>query len=342
MAPSRITCCGSLRAGESSDMSMILVSLPIPEPGPDILSTAGRVVVRQGRDTLDEDQLIELLHGADALVSMLTDPVNERVLRSCPSLKVVGNYAVGTDNIDLSAAARLGVWVTNTPGVLTDATANLTIALILAVTRRVVESDKLLRAGGFQRWAPDFMLGTSLHGKRLGLIGLGRIGAAVARKASVFGMEVCYTSRSHHPEARAHGWKRLELDELLSTSHVISIHVPLTPETNRLLDEGAISQMRRDAVLINTARGEIVDERALATALADRRLLGAGLDVFEQEPTVHPALLDLDNVVLLPHLGSATIETRSEMSKVVSTDVARILLGKTPYHPVVTPDAPRR
>lgn len=325
-----------------SGMATIVVTLTIPAPGPGILGSAGRVVIRQGRDTLGEDQLIDLLQGADALVSMLTDPVTERVLRTCPTVKVVGNFAVGTDNIDLDAASRLGVWITNTPGVLTDATADLTMALLLAVTRRVVEGDKLVRAGNFDRWAPDFMLGTSLHGKRLGIVGPGRIGSAVARRAVAFGMEICYTARTPHPEAATHEWKRLGLDELLRSSHVVSIHTPLTPETYRLLDERAISLMRRDAVLINTSRGEVVDERALGEALAERRILGAGLDVFENEPAVHPSLLDLDNVVLSPHLGSATIETRSEMARVVCTDVARVLLGKPPYHPVLTPPNPRR
>jgi len=322
-------------------MSRIVVTLQIPEPGPEILAGAGQVVVRQERSELDENQLIDLLQQADGLVAMLTDPVTERVLSNCPRLRVVGNYAVGTDNIDLEAAANLGVWVTNTPGVLTDSTADLTIALLLAVTRRVVEGDHLVRTGGFGTWAPEFMLGTSIHGKRLGIIGLGRIGAAVARRAAAFGMEICYTSRSEHPEAAVHGWKRLSLDQLLATSHVISIHTPLTAKTRHLIDEHAISLMRDDAILINTSRGEVVDEAALASALAEKRIRGAGLDVFEEEPLVHETLLGLKNVVLLPHVGSATIETRSEMSRVVATDVARVLNGKTPYHPVVTPRSPR-
>jgi glyoxylate reductase len=318
-------------------MATIVLTHHIPEPGPAILEAAGRVLVREAADPGDEDELIALLEGTDAVVSMLTDPLTARVMEACPTLKVVGNFAVGTDNIDLTAAARLGIWVTNTPGVLTDATADLTFALILAATRRVVEADRLVRAGGFDRWAPDFMLGSSLHGKRLGIIGLGRIGAAVARRAAAFGMEVGYVSRSAHPEAGTHGWKRMELDELLSTSHIVSLHLPLTEETKRLIDARALSLMRTDAFLVNTSRGEIVDEAALASALAGRRLRGAGLDVFENEPSVHPALLDLDNVVLLPHLGSATNEARTEMSKIVTTDVARALAGKPPYHPVVTP-----
>jgi glyoxylate reductase len=322
-------------------MTTIVVTLPIPEPGPEILAAAGRVVVRSDRAPLDEDRLIEFVDRADGLVAMLNDPVTERVLTACPTLRVIGNFAVGTDNVDLDAASRHGVWVTNTPGVLTDATADLTIALMLAVTRRVVEADRIVRAGHFETWAPDYMLGTSLHGKRLGLIGLGRIGSAVARRAAAFGLEVCYTSPSVHPEAPAHGWKRVNLDELLTSSHVVSVHTPLTPDTNRLIDARAISLMRDDAFLINTSRGEVVDEAALASALAEGRIRGAGLDVFENEPLVNEALLGLPNVVLLPHVGSATIETRSEMSRIACTDVARVLAGRTPYHPVVTPPSPR-
>lgn len=323
-------------------MNTIAVSLPIPEPGIGILRASGEVVVRDGAEPLDEKGLIGFVSGADALVAMLTDPVTERVLESCPALRVIGCYAVGTNNVDHEAASRLGVWVTNTPGVLTDATADLTIALILAVTRRIVEGDRLVRSGGFERWSPDFMLGTSIHGKRLGLVGIGRIGSAVARRAAAFGMEICYASRSSHPEAGTHGWKRMERDELLATSHVVSIHTPLTPQTHRMIDARALSLMRRDAILINTSRGEVVDEAALAASLVEGRLAGAGLDVFEQEPRVHPSLVGLDNVVLLPHVGSATIETRAEMSRLVATDVARVLTGTTPYHPVVTPPSPRR
>lgn len=321
-------------------MARIVVTHVIPPPGLDILEKAGQVYVRDGSETLNEVELIKELSGAEAVVSMLTDPITRRVLESCPSLKVVGNFAVGTDNVDLAAAAEQGVWVTNTPGVLTEATADLTFALILAVTRRVVEADRLLRAGGFERWAPDFMLGTSLHGKRLGIIGLGRIGSAVARRAAAFGMEVRYTSRTPRPELASHGWHQLPLDELLSTCHVISVHTPLTPETRGMIDERAFALMREDAFLINTSRGEVIDEASLAAALMARRIHGAGLDVFENEPAVHPALLELDNVVLLPHLGSATIETRAEMSRIVTTDVARVLSGKPPYHPVATPSSP--
>lgn len=322
-------------------MARIVLSLKIPDPGPDILQKAGEIVVREQRDVPDEDLLIETLQNADAFIAMLTDPVTDRVLRECQALKVIGNFAVGTNNIDLEAAARHGVWVTNTPGVLTEATADLTFALILAVTRRVAEGDRLVRRGGFERWAPEFMLGTSIHNKRIGLVGLGRIGTAVARRAGAFGMEVCYAARSPHPEAATHGWKRLDLDELLATSHIVSIHTPLTTETRGLIDERAIARMRPDAFLINTSRGEVVDEAALAAALEEGHIRGAGLDVFENEPAVHPTLLRLDNVVLLPHVGSATIETRSEMSRLVATDVARVLQGRTPYHPVVTPPSPR-
>ncbi len=322
-------------------MSRILVTLPIPEPGPSILEGAGLVVVRHGSELLDESRLIALLEGAEGLVSMLTDPVSDRVLESAQTLKVVGNFAVGTNNIDLAAAARLGIWVTNTPGVLTDSTADLTMALILAVTRRLVEADRLLRAGGFERWAPEFMLGSSLQGKTLGIVGLGRIGLAVAHRAEAFGMNVSYNSRSSSPAAESRGWSRLHLDELLAASDVVSIHAPLTNTTRHLIDDKALSLMRPEAFLVNTSRGEVVDEAALAAALRDGRIRGAGLDVFENEPAVFPDLVGLKNVVLLPHIGSATTETRADMSRIVSTDVARVLSGERPLHPVVTPSSPR-
>lgn len=342
MARWRTTCCESSRDNDAEQMKKIVVTLAIPEPGLEILHGAGTVIVRPSSELLDEEGLVALIDDADAVVTMLTDPVTERVLESCSELKVIGNFAVGTNNIDLTAAARLGVWVTNTPGVLTEATADLAMALILAVTRRVVESDRLLRAGGFKRWAPDFMLGQSLQGKRLGILGLGRIGTEVGLRAEAFGMEVCYTSRSSKPEAARRGWKRLDPRELLRTSHVVSVHTPLTNHTKHLIGAKALSEMRPDAVLVNTSRGEVVDEGALAAALRGGRIRGAGLDVFENEPEVHPELLALENVVLLPHIGSATLETRSEMSRIVTTDVSRVLNGEAPLHAVVTPSSPRQ
>ncbi|HVT43911.1 MAG TPA: D-glycerate dehydrogenase [Thermoanaerobaculia bacterium] len=234
------------------------------------------------------------------------------------------------------AARELGVTVTHTPHVLTDATADLTIALILAATRRLIEGDDLVRRGGFLGWKPLMLLGTNLTGKRLGIIGMGRIGSAVAKRAHALGMEIVYHARSVNAEAeRTWGARRVDFPELLRTSHVISIHCPLTRDTRHLFDREAIAAMRGDAWLINTARGPIVDEVALADALAEGRIAGAGLDVYEHEPAVEPRLLRMPNVVLLPHIASATVETRSEMARIVAEDVRRVLLGGMPLHPVV-------
>jgi len=313
-------------------MSRIVVTGQIPKAGIAILRKEGDVVVASAA-TRGETELIELLRDADAAVTMLCDPVTSRVLRACPRLKIVANYAVGTNNIDIAAARRLGVFVTNTPGVLTDATADLTLALILAVTRRVVEGDRFVRAGKFEGWDPGLMLGISLQGKRLGIIGMGRIGLAVAGRAIAFGMEVVYHTRGFESVASLElGAARVPFEELMATSHVVTIHTPLTAETHGMIGADALRLMRRGSFLVNTSRGAVVDENALASALESGHLRGAALDVFEREPMVNPALLRLPNVVLAPHIGSATDETRNEMARKVARDVCLALRGETPKH----------
>lgn len=304
---------------------IVVITAEVPSIATEILSRENEVIVHPIEGKRSEEDLLTLLAEADGAITMLTDPVTRRVLESNPNLRVVGNFAVGVDNIDLQAAGELNVTVTNTPGVLTEATADLTMALILAVTRRVVEGDRLMRGEAFTGWQPLFLLGQSLQGKTLGIIGKGRIGTAVARRAEAFGMNVIHYSRS---EAQG------SLDELLRTSDVVSIHCPLTPQTRHLINADALSRMKRSAYLINTARGPIVDEPALAEALAGGVIRGAGLDVFENEPMVDSRLLPLPNVVLLPHLGSNTIEARSEMARIVATDVAAVLAGRVANHPV--------
>lgn len=313
-------------------MNRIVVTGQIPKAGIAILRKEGEVVVVPAA-TRSESELIDLLREADAAITMLSDPITSRVLRACPRLKIVANYAVGTNNVDLAAAKRCGVHVTNTPGVLTDATADLTLALVLAVTRRVVEGDRFVRAGKFEGWDPGLMLGISLQGKRLGIIGMGRIGMAVAVRAVAFGMEVVYHTRGfEHAASLELGAARVPFEELMSTSHVVTIHTPLTAETHGMIGAEALSMMRRGSFLVNTSRGAVVDEEALAQALETGHLRGAALDVFEREPAVNPRLLRLPNVVLAPHIGSATDETRNEMARKVARDVCLALRGETPKH----------
>jgi glyoxylate reductase len=236
---------------------------------------------------------------------MLTERIDQGIIDAGTRLKVIANVAVGYNNIDVAYARSRGIVVTNTPDVLTESVADFTWAMILAITRRLAEGDRLVRGGDWKGWAFDFMLGSELTGKQLGLIGLGRIGRAVARKAAAFGMRVVYTSRR---DADLPGAEPLSLDRLLNTSDVVSLHVPLTAETRHLIDRRALTRMKRSAYLVNTARGPVVDEAALAWALQQHLLAGAALDVYENEPVVHPDLLALENVLLVPHLGSGTTE----------------------------------
>jgi glyoxylate reductase len=280
---------------------------------------------------LSADELVRRLEGKQGLVSVLTDPVNADVLARAAELKVVSNIAVGYDNIDVPAAHARGIVVTNTPDVLTQATAELTWALILSVTRRLGEGERLVRRGGWKGWALDFMLGMELGGKQLGIIGRGRIGRAVAARAPAFGMSAVFAAREGRSSPDL---PELSLDELLVTSDVVSIHTPLTPATRHLIDRRALARMKRSAYLVNTARGPVVDEEALAWALGERLIAGAALDVYEREPEVFAGLLALENVVLAPHLGSATRETRTAMADLAVSNVLAVLQGRPPLTPV--------
>ena len=261
------------------------------------------------------------------MVCVLTDPVNADVLAAAPDLKVVANIAVGYDNINVAAAHARHIVVTNTPDVLTQSTAEFTWALILAVTRRLVEGERLVRRGGWKGWALDFMLGMELGGKQLGIIGRGRIGRAVAARATAFGMSAVFMAREGRP---ALGLPEMSLDELLVSSDVISIHTPLTPSTRHLIDKRALARMKRSAYLVNTARGPVVDEEALAWALNEHLIAGAALDVYEKEPEIFAGLLGLENVVLAPHLGSATRETRTAMADLAVSNVLAVLQAVPP------------
>jgi glyoxylate reductase len=270
------------------------------------------------------DELLSRVAKADGLLALLTERVDQELLDAAPSLRVVANHAVGVDNVDVRACTARGVWVTNTPDAVTESTADLTWALILAVARRVGEGERLVRSGRFKSWAPTLLLGLELRGATLGIVGLGRIGEAVARRARGFGMHVVHsTQRGGVP-----------LEELLAQSDVVTLHCPLTPATRHLIDARRLAQMKRGALLINTSRGPVVDEAALAAALESGHLGGAGLDVFENEPAVHPGLIGREDVVLLPHLGSGTHATRALMATMALTDAARVLRGEQPLHPV--------
>jgi glyoxylate reductase len=266
---------------------------------------------------------------------LLTTEVDEHLLGQLPSLRIVASYSVGVDNVDLAAVQARGVIVTNTPDVLTEATADLTWALILAVARRMREGEAAVRERLWRDWHPRFLLGLELSGATLAILGLGRIGAAVARRALGFGMRLVYWSRSAKPDLeRALGIRRLELDAALATADVVSIHLPLTAETHHLIDADRLARFKPGAILVNTARGPIVDEAALADALERGHLAGAGLDVYEEEPRIHPRLLAHPRTVLLPHLGSATVAARTAMARLVAENLRAVLEGRPPLTPV--------
>jgi glyoxylate reductase len=309
----------------------VLLTKRIPSSAFARLDEACDVDLNDRDSDLTHDELIERVRGKQGVITLLTNTVNRQVLEAGTDLKVVANIAVGYNNIDVAAAREHGVVVTNTPDVLTESSADLTWALILGITRRIVEGDRLVRAGKWKGWALDFMLGTELAGKQLGIVGFGRIGRAVAARASVFGMRVAYMSRTAQ---NVSGAEAMPLDRLLATSDVVSLHCPLTPDTRHLIDQPALARMKRSAYLINTSRGPVVDEAALAWALKNRIISGAALDVYEEEPKVHRDLLTLENVVLAPHLGSATTETRTAMADLAVRNLIAVLSGEAPLTPV--------
>jgi glyoxylate reductase len=315
-------------------MPAVFVTRKLPSSVLSKLRDVADVDLYTGDGAIPPGELRARVADKDALVCLLTDAVDRSIIDAATRLKVIANVAVGYTNIDVPYARSRNIVVTNTPDVLTASVADFTWALILAITRRLAEGERLVRRGEWHGSAFDFMLGSELRGKQLGLVGVGRIGRAVAARAPAFGMKVAYSTRSATNPRLGDGVEAMSLDRLLVTSDVISLHVPLTPETRHLIDKRALTRMKRSAYLVNTARGPVVDEESLAWALQHHLLAGAALDVYENEPVVHPDLLPLENVLLVPHLASGTTETRTAMADLAVANVLAVLAGRPPVTPV--------
>jgi glyoxylate reductase len=320
-------------------MASVYVTRKLPPPGMEMLNERYEVEVNPHDRVPTKEEIIAGVKGKDALLCLLTDPIDKDIIDAGTDLKIISNYAVGYNNIDVNYATAKGIIVTNTPGVLSETTADLTFALLMATARRIPEGDKFMREDKFRGWGPQLMLGTDVYGKTLGIIGLGRIGQLVAKRASGFDMKVLYYNTKRKEEAeRELGIKYAELDDLLQNSDFVSLHVPLTPDTKGMIGERELAPMKPTAYLINTSRGEVVDEPALIDALKNNRLRGAGLDVFHGEPiNINKELYELDNVVLIPHIGSASFETRSKMAEMAAQAIIDGLEGKKPQH-IVNPE----
>lgn len=318
-------------------MSRVVVTGRVPDAAIEKLRAEHEVDAWTGPESISREELLRRVAGADAIVSLLTERIDAELLDAAgPQLKVVANVAVGYDNIDVPACTERSIVAANTPGVLTDATADIAMGLILMATRRLGEGERLIRSGQAWKWGMFFLLGSSLQGKTLGVVGMGGIGQATARRAKAFGMEIVYQSRSEIDPAIAAelGARRVDLNELLTVSDVVSLHCPYGPATHHLIGAEQLAAMKSSAYLVNTARGPIVNEAALAAALRDGVIAGAGLDVFEHEPQVHPELLGLENVTLVPHLGSATVETRTAMAMLAADNALAVLSGERPPAPI--------
>lgn len=309
----------------------VYITRPIPQIGIDTLKAEHEVDINPERKNLSRSDFAEKFEKYDAILCLLTDMIDHELLSHAKNVRIIANYAVGYDNIDVKAATKLGIAVTNTPGVLTDATAELTWALLLAVTRRIPESDAFTRAGKFEGWGPLLLLGAPIAGQTLGIIGTGRIGSKVAQIARGFDMQILFSNPTPRPDLeRRFDARQVELDELLTNSDVISLHCPLTAKTHHLIDAAEFEKMKKSAYLINTARGPVVNEKALVAALQSGQIAGAGLDVYEAEPTVTPELLLMSNVVLLPHIGSATTTARDKMATMAADNILAALRGERP------------
>ncbi|MFZ2224069.1 MAG: D-glycerate dehydrogenase [Candidatus Deferrimicrobium sp.] len=315
----------------------IVVTRRLPGVPWDDLAKRFRAGVPPGEGTMSREEFLARARGASGILCTLADRVDAELMDTAgPSLSVVSNFAVGVNNVDVAGATRRGIRICNTPDVLTDATADLGFALLLSAARKVSDADRFVRAGGWTGWDPWGFLGVPVAGKTLGIVGMGKIGAGVARRSRGFSMKVLYHNRRRIPPSEEAGLAASyrDLDTLLAESDFVVLCVPLTPETRGLISTERLGRMKRTAVLVNIARGEVVDEEAVAAALAEGRLFGAGLDVFEKEPRVHPRLLSVPSAVLLPHLGSATGETREAMGRLATENLLAVLDGREPPCPV--------
>lgn len=321
-------------------MALVFVTRKIPDIGLRWMLEGGHEVVVSEKDgVLTPDELKEALAARpyEGVVSLLTDTIDASILEVAPQVRIVANYAVGYNNIKTTELEEKGIVVTNTPGVLTDTVAEYTVSLILSLAKRIPEADKFVRAGKYEGWAPELLLGSDLMGKTLGIVGAGRIGCGVARRmVNGFGMKVKYSdiARSEALESEVECSYCESLEELLQTSDVVSIHVPLLPETTHLINTEKLAMMKNTAYLVNTSRGPVIDEKALVEALQNKVIRGAGLDVFENEPALVKGLAELDNVVLTPHIASGSEETRGRMSELVAININEFFLGNTPPNKV--------
>jgi len=317
-----------------ADSPKIFVTRLLPEGAMRVLHENFDVQCNPHDRALTREELLEGVRGKDGILPLLTDRIDDELLDAAGAqLKIVSNYAVGYDNIDVAACTRRGIIATNTPGVLTDTTADLAMALVLAVARKIVPADAYIRAGKYERWAPLLFVGTDVHHKTLGIMGLGRIGCAVAKRAAGFDMKILYHNKVRAAPEREEkaGATFVDKATLLAQSDFISLHVPLTPDTRHYIGSPELEAMKTSAYLINTSRGEVVDEKALVKALQQGQIAGAGLDVFENEPAVEKELTEMDNVVILPHVGSASIETRTKMGLVAAENLISLLVkGQAP------------
>lgn len=317
-------------------MSKVVITGNVPSIAEEMLKENGISVKKiKGDRTLTSKELIKEAKDADGLITLLSDKITKEVIDDLKKCKVIANYAVGYNNIDVKAASEKGIAVCNTPDVLTDATADIAILLALGAARKAVEGEKLMREGKFTGWKPQLLLGIEFKGKTFGIIGAGRIGSAVAKRAKAFGCKIVYYSRSKNkPLEKATGAKKLDLENLLEKSDFISLHIPLTEKTRGLIDKNKLKLLKKTAIVINTARGEVIDEKELIKMLKAKRIFAAGFDVYEGEPEINKDLLKLRNVFLLPHLGSATYDARNNMAVIAARNVIKVLKGKKPVTPV--------
>lgn len=314
----------------------IFITRKLPQPALDKISEVFEMKINPEERILTKSEIIEGVKNCDILLCLLTDTIDEEIISANPNLKGIVNYAVGYNNIDVECATKLGIPITNTPGVLTETTADMTWALIFAVARRIVESDKYNRAGRFKGWGPLHFLGSDIYGKTLGIVGVGRIGTAVAKRAIGFKMKVLYADENTSIEREVDA-EKVSFEELLRKSDFVTLHVPLLPKTKHLISERELKEMKNTAYLINTSRGPVVDEKALVKALNEGWIAGAGLDVYENEPALTEGLADCENAVLTPHIASASVETRTNMGLIAAENAITIIKGERPPQ-IVNPE----